>query len=382
MKSSKQKEPATPALRFPEFSGSGEWQLKPLSNVLSYERPDKYIVKNTTYKKTGIPVLTANKSFILGYIEESHNVCEELPVILFDDFTTDKKYVDFPFSVKSSALKILRPREDNNLKFAFELLSTIKFEAKEHKRYYISEYQNIEVPMPHPSEQSHIAECLSSLDNVIESTIRKKEALVEYKKGLLQHLFPSKGSDIPTTGFPEFSETTVWSSKPLMELITTITPPLKIPTSNYLHNGKYPIIDQSANQIAGWTNDESAIVKGVSKENPIIVFGDHTCVLKLITFEFAQGADGIKILKPTGEVTAEYLYQYLLANPISDNEYKRHFSILKDLPVLYPKINSEEQQKIADCLLSVDKLITATSHKIDALKEFKSGLLQQLFPKI
>ncbi len=381
MKSRKQKNPAVPALRFPKFRNCGEWALKPVSDILSYERPDKYIVKTTTYHKTGIPVLTANKSFILGYVEENHNVCDDLPVILFDDFTTDKKYVDFPFCVKSSALKILRSRGNNNLKFAFELISTIKFEAKEHKRYYISEYQNIDVSIPHPSEQLHIAECLSFLDHVIESTIKREKALFEYKKGLFQQLFPTKGLNIPKSRFPEFSESPAWNSKPLEKLVTTITPPVKIPTKDYLPQGKYPIIDQSVNQIAGWTNDESAIIKGVSQENPIIVFGDHTCILKLITFEFAQGADGIKILKPAGAVTAEYLYQYLLANPISDNEYKRHFSVLKELPIIYPEIDSGEQQKIADSLLSVDELIAATSRKIDSLKEFKQGLRQQLFPK-
>jgi len=123
----------------------GEWELKKLGEVLDYERPNKYIVNSENYIDSGIPVLTANKSFILGYTNQAEGVFENLPAIIFDDFTTDKKYVNFPFKVKSSAIKILRPKEKDNLKFIFELMSLIRFEAKEHKRYYISAYQNLTV---------------------------------------------------------------------------------------------------------------------------------------------------------------------------------------------------------------------------------------------
>ena len=97
----------TPDWRFAEFRDSGEWEEKALNSILDYERPDKYIVESTDYKTSGIPVLTANKSFILGYTTEIDGVFNNLPVIIFDDFTTDKKYVDFPFKIKSSAIKIL-----------------------------------------------------------------------------------------------------------------------------------------------------------------------------------------------------------------------------------------------------------------------------------
>ncbi len=95
-----------PEWRFPEFRDSGEWEEVKIREVLEYERPEKHIVKNTEYKKYGIPVLTANKSFILGYTDELANIYEKIPVIIFDDFTTDKKYVNFPFKIKSSAIKI------------------------------------------------------------------------------------------------------------------------------------------------------------------------------------------------------------------------------------------------------------------------------------
>lgn len=180
-----------PKLRFPEFEG--EWEEKELENILEYERPDNYIVSDTNYSKVGIPVLTANKSFILGYTEENEGVFKDIPVIIFDDFTTDKKYVDFPFKVKSSAIKILKTKKDS-LKFIYEAMSLIDFEATEHKRYYISAYQKIPLHIPSIAEQQKIADCLSSLDELIEARKEKIASLKAYKKGLLEQLFPDKVS--------------------------------------------------------------------------------------------------------------------------------------------------------------------------------------------
>ena len=175
-----------PKLRFPEFEG--EWEEKELENILEYERPDNYIVSDTNYSKVGIPVLTANKSFILGYTEENEGVFKDIPVIIFDDFTTDKKYVDFPFKVKSSAIKILKTKKDS-LKFIYEAMSLIDFEATEHKRYYISSYQKIPLHIPSIAEQQKIADCLSALDEQIAAEEEALEELKAYKRGLLQQMF-------------------------------------------------------------------------------------------------------------------------------------------------------------------------------------------------
>ena len=106
--------------RLPGFKG--EWVRKRLGEVLKYEQPAKYIVKNTDYLETGfVPVLTPGKTFILGYTDEKEGIYRDVPVIIFDDFTTASKYVDFPFKVKSSAMKILNLKDENNdLKFIYE----------------------------------------------------------------------------------------------------------------------------------------------------------------------------------------------------------------------------------------------------------------------
>ena len=182
---------------------------------------------------------------------------------------------------------------------------------------------------------------------------------------------------MPKLRFPEFREAEEWQSAQLDDLISTVTPPKKIPTSDYLSEGQFPIIDQGQSDIAGWTNDPDSIVE-VSQ--PLIVFGDHTCALKLIRRSFAQGADGIKIIRDSGLADTDFLYQFLCFRPVVSEEYKRHFSILKTKVVTYPDQKSGEQQKIADCLASLDELITLEAQKLDTLKTHKKGLMQQLFP--
>ncbi len=115
-------------------------ELLPLGDVLNYEQPTKYIVKSTNYKNEyKTPVLTAGQTFILGYTDEKDGIFpeEKLPVIIFDDFTTAKKFVDFPFKVKSSAMKILSVKDKGkaDIKFVFLAMQDIKFDASRHKRY-------------------------------------------------------------------------------------------------------------------------------------------------------------------------------------------------------------------------------------------------------
>ena len=239
--------------------------------------------------------------------------------------------------------------------------------------------ENIIVHIPLIDEQQKIADCLSSLDSIISAQSQKIELLKEHKKGLLQNLFPRDGENVPKFRFPEFKNNEVWEEKKLSDLIYTITPPKKLLTNQYLDKGSFPIIDQSQKYIVGWTNDKESIIR---EKLPLIIFGDHTCALKLINQPFAQGADGIKIFEANSQyLTTNYLYQFLQFNPLIMEEYKRHFSILKDKLVKYPNKNSGEQQKIADCLSSIDKKINLQSQKLEILKEHKKALLQQLFPK-
>ena len=179
----------TPALRFRGFKGA--WEEKTLGDVLSYIQPTPYIVDSTVYDSAGIPVLTAGKTFVLGYTDETDGIFTNLPTIIFDDFTTESRYINFPFKVKSSAIKMLTLKDDNNdLYFLYSLMSTIDFAVGAHKRYWISEFQNLIVSIPSLPEQQKIASCLSSLDTLLEKQQERIALLKTHKKGLLQQLFP------------------------------------------------------------------------------------------------------------------------------------------------------------------------------------------------
>ena len=130
-----------------------------------------------------------------------------------------------------------------------------------------------------------------------------------------------------------------WPLQPVKKLVTTVTPPAKLQTSEYRETGEVPIIDQSQDFVAGWTDDTDAII---DPGDGLVVFGDHTCVVKHVDRPFVQGADGIKILKPKGELTASFLAYFLRAFPLSQDGYRRHFSLLKDHKIAVPTPEIQE----------------------------------------
>ena len=112
---------------------------------------------------------------------------------------------------------------------------------------------------------------------------------------------------------------------------------------------------------------------------PLIVFGDHTCTLKLVEHAFAQGADGIKIISSRPFIGIRFLYYALQLDPVSSSSYRRHFSLLQEKRVSFPE-DLSEQQRIADCLSSLETKIATETSQLAALKIHKQGLMQQLFP--
>ena len=155
-----------------ELKAQEKWPMVGLGEVLKYEQPTNYIVNSVDYSdEYKIPVLTAGKTFVLGYTNEPDGVFpkEKLPVIIFDDFTTAIKFVDFPFKVKSSAMKILHPVLDIvNPAFIFYLMKNIKFNAFDHKRYWISEYSKIKIPLPPLEVQKQIVAEIEGYQKVID----------------------------------------------------------------------------------------------------------------------------------------------------------------------------------------------------------------------
>lgn len=172
-----------------------EYKEYELGDLLLYEQPTAYIVESTDYSDSySVPVLTAGKSFILGYTNETTGVFDKLPVIIFDDFTTATQYVNFPFKVKSSAMKILHINTDLVLpKYIFYRMQIIQFDHSTHKRYWIQQYSRIKVSIPPIPEQERIVarieELFSQLDAGVETLKNTKAQLAVYRQAVLKEAF-------------------------------------------------------------------------------------------------------------------------------------------------------------------------------------------------
>lgn len=371
----------TPRLRFPGFTG--EWVEKKLGDVLDYEQPTAYLVEDANYQKSGIPVLTAGKTFVLGYTHETEGVYDKLPVIIFDDFVTDSKFVDFPFKAKSSAMKMLRlANGENNLRVVFEAMQLLHYPVKEHKRYWISEYskQSILLP-PTLAEQKKIAECLEELDNLIAAQSQNVDALKQKKKGLMQQLFPQKGEIIPRLRFPGFKgDWIIRSVEDIFKVTRGTVLPMKEVSSMQTKEKPYAVYSSQTlnNGLAGFYKEylyEDAITWTTDGANAGEVrfrkgkfYCTNVCGVLLSNDGYANECIAA-IINSVSKSHVSYVGNPKLMNNV----------MAKILITIPPTIR--EQQKISDCLSTLDEEIAAESAKLEALKDHKKGLMQQLFPQ-
>ena len=160
-----------------------------VGDVLDYEQPQSYIIEDTEYTNEGTPVLTANKAFVLGYTLETDGIYDKGDCIIFDDFTLDCKYVDFPFKVKSSAIKILTAKNKELLHYTFEFLKYLDLSTEEHKRHYIAETQNQEFILPTEQMVKTIAHIFSILSLRMETAVKQRDEFEKQKQYLLHQMF-------------------------------------------------------------------------------------------------------------------------------------------------------------------------------------------------
>lgn len=178
------------------------WVKCILDDILQYEQPQPYIVKNDEYSDDfKIPVLTAGKSFIIGKTNENFGIYDKLPVIIFDDFTTASQFVNFKFKVKSSAMKILSVRHHSlDIKFFYYLMKTINCPHDTHKRYWISDYSQKEISLPPLAEQERIVakieELFAGIDAGVENLKSVKNQIALYRQSVLKSAFNIKNAVI------------------------------------------------------------------------------------------------------------------------------------------------------------------------------------------
>lgn len=169
-------------------------EYKELGDILDYEQPTRYIVKSARYDSNAdTPVLTAGQTFILGYTFEKDGIykaSKKNPVIIFDDFTTSYHWVDFNFKVKSSAMKMLRPKPDFDgiFKYVLYAMGEIHYSPQDHARQWISQYSKFKIPVPHPRVQEEIVRVLdafTALEAELEAELEARKRQYEYYRNKL-----------------------------------------------------------------------------------------------------------------------------------------------------------------------------------------------------
>ncbi|MFH4442133.1 restriction endonuclease subunit S [Lactobacillus helveticus] len=373
-----------PQLRFKGFTDP--WEKRKLGEIFNYEQPTKYIVKSTEYDDNfNTPVLTAGKSFLLGYTDEISgikNATVENPVVIFDDFTTGSHYVDFPFKIKSSAMKLLSLDDNSdNFYFMFNTLKNIKYVPQSHERHWISKFSSFEIYKPSQEEQQKIGSFFKQLDATIALHQRKLAKLKELKKGYLQKLFPKNGSKFPQLRFAGFAD--AWEQRKLGEE-AQLTMGQSPNSENYTKNpDDYILVQGNADMKNGrvvprvWTTQITkkaeksdlilsvrAPVGDIGKTDYDVVLGRGVAAIKGNEFIFQQ----LGKMKLTG-----YWTRYSTGSTfesINSND-------IKDAKIMVPV--EEEQQKIGSFFQQLDHLITLHQRKLEKLQELKKGYLQKMF---
>lgn len=220
-----------------------EWRK--LETLLDYEQPSKYIVKSTKYNDDyDIPVLTAGRTFILGYTHEKENIYEadkNNPVIIFDDFTAGNHWVDFNFKVKSSAMKILKAKEGVNLRYCYHYIKTIRIDTTEHKRLWISHYSQIKIPIPSIEIQEKIVKILDKFTNCVTELQAELQARTKqykyYRDILLSEAYLNKLSGV-INGFGNKSRVSFYTLSEIFNTRNGYTPSKSV--QEYWNNEDVP----------------------------------------------------------------------------------------------------------------------------------------------
>ena len=215
------------------------------------------------------------------------------------------------------------------------------------------------------SEQNKISSFLENVDEKIELLKKKQQLYQDFKKYLMQQIFAQK---------LRFDFTEEWDYLSVEDIFKSVSPKkYQIKSAEIKEYGDFEVIDQGQDEIAGYFNDKTKLCY----ELPIIIYGDHTTFVKFRDKPFIVGADGVKLLSPKINAVPKYLFYALEHFNIKPEGYKRHFSIVKKVKLPIPDL--KEQNEITNIFSNVDIKIKCTQKQLNETKEFKKGLLQQMF---
>ena len=366
-----------------------------LGELLPYEQPSKYIVNSTEYDDSyPTPVLTAGKSFILGYTNETDNIFDELPVIIFDDFTTATQYVDFKFKVKSSAMKILHINTDIVLpKYIYYLLQSIHIEHSTHKRYWIQQFSKVKVDIPPIPVQekivSQIEESLSQLDSAVETLKKTKLQLEVYRQAVLKEAFSFESAE----QIVEVSQITdsirIGPFGTMLHKSDYVNDGIPVINPQHIKNGvivpssKNSISVEKAKELNNYQLKTNDIIMGrrgeMGRSAPVTENENGwICGTGSIFFRLKSGFDAVLYSKI---LSSPKVVHYLEENATGTTMKNLNEDIVSHIPV--PYIDKSKQNKIMQYLeeqLSVCEGIETTIYQsLQQAEALRQGILRQAF---
>ena len=373
------------------------WTTCLLEDVLQYEQPTKYIVESTNYTETGTPVLTAGKSFLLGYTQEKNGVfdAKDLPVIIFDDFTTATKFVDFPFKVKSSAMKILHADRNVDILYFYYLMQTIQYRAETHKRYWISEYAKQEVALPPLAEQKRIVgkieELFAEVDKGIDLLKQKQAELKKYRQSVLSAAFSGK-----------LYKTTNWPTAQLKEVLD-VNPKTEVPSFSDEEIVSFlpmPAVEAEINFYQEEAAEYKKVKKGYTKfQNKDVLFAKITpcmengkgCIVDNLRKGVGFGSTEFHVLRSNGRVLPKLLILFVLSLNFR-KEAKMHMTgavgqqrvpadFIKNHTFLLPTLPEQEQivAEIEQRFGKADILEKSIEDALENAEKLKQSILKKAF---
>jgi len=312
------------------------WPSVSVGNLLR-PVPSTSRIKKSCYLSQGeTPVVDQSRTPIAGYTNDRDAVYSDpLPVVVFGDHTRILKYVDFPFARGADGTQVLRVDPDTvDPRFFYYALHTVDLSSYGYARHF--KYLKSEsISIPPLSAQRRISAVLASYDDLIDNNIRRMALAEEFihlvfREWFVNLRFPGHERVAIVDGLPEG-----WQREQVVSLLAKLPAKTKIPKKEYQDSGAIPTIDQGREFVGGFTDDLTAMYQDALL--PLVVFGDHTRILKFIDFPFARGADGTQVLSSNREsVSTLFLYFALSAIDLSGFGYARHFKYLKSEAVVVP----------------------------------------------
>ncbi|MFP8722076.1 restriction endonuclease subunit S [Klebsiella sp. 1SHAk5cef] len=403
--SENKKQQLVPRLRFPEYRAEDGWGSE-FGNMIFDQISNKdhnsdLPVLAITQEQGAIP-----REMIDYHVSVTDKSLESYKVVEVGDFIISLRSFQggIEFSryrgICSPAYVILRLRHGHSEDYFRHYLKTGRFIAqmtknleglRDGKMISYKQFSELELPIPQRGEQQKIADCLSSLDDLIAAETDKLDTLKTHKKGLMQQLFPSEGETVPRLRFPEFREAGEWKPKTIGNSCESFSGGTPSTTNKSFYGGEIPFIrsaeiDKVKTELfltnEGLENSAAKLVR--AGDILVALYGANSGDVALSKI---NGAINQAILCLRHETSDRFVYQYLshkkewiIATFIQGGQGNLSGEIIKAISLFFP--NPSEQEHIADCLSSLDDLITAQTQKIDALKTHKKGLMQQLFPTL